>query len=233
MVRRSIEGTYAEQYPRFYGWSNMKATVRNITNYDARNIFTGIFLLGARSLELPTLRHDQIDPHFSRYNMMVNGMMVEKHRKKVYLKPDDNRSPELGTIRKDFRGEYRLIPTKAQRSFTIRKDNPLTQIFMKNLEKYSGDEVLYPYSYGQISYRICLVDAVLPQGYSKKGWWHYKGPWWPHRIRAERACQLRRDLHYDRMDLMDWFGWKTAKMADIYAKMVPLELAIEREIEYR
>lgn len=44
-----------------------------------------------------------------------------------------------------------------------------------------------------------------------------KGPWFPHRYRAERARQLVRDYKYDQMLLKAFFGWARDSTAENYA----------------
>ena len=78
-----------------------------------------------------------------------------------------------------------------------------------------------------------LIDSERPYGIPKKEWTYYKGPWWPHRIRAERACQLIRDYKYDIFRLKKWFGWSTTKMPELYGDIVPMDLIDEMEKEVR
>jgi len=223
--RRTIETTFRELYGGFCGWKTLCRTMEGITNEDGRIIFNGIFQLGCRALELPTLHRRQVDLDSDDECIWIRSMEVEKHRAKEYI---DNVEESQGRhIYKDAKGMFILLPTVKHRTFPIMKDNPLSKIFIDHVEKISPEDKIYPYTYGQISYRICLIDTTLPQGYYEKGWWYCRGPWWPHRIRAERACQLRRDYKYDAYSLKKFFGWATTRMPDVYVDMLPLDLKVE------
>lgn len=220
--RRGIKTTYAELYRGFCGWPKIRHVLSGLNDI-TKIIFVGIFLLGARAMELPTLTRDQVELNYDEFNIMIHGMLVEKQRYKKFLKDDQDKF----ILDERNRRKFRMISKKDYRDFPIRKDTPLSQIFIDYVEEFDGDDILFPFTYGQISYRINLMGVNLPQGYYKKGWWYYArefGEWWPHRIRAERACQLRRELRYDQQDLMDFFGWKTIDMALLYTKMEPLDL---------
>lgn len=230
--RRGIKTTYQEKYSGFCGWSKITNTVNNIRSKEAKNIFVGIFMLGARAMELPTLRRRQITLDYDDVNMMIHGMLVEKQRAKKYLKDDSDRY----ILDEKNRRKYELISKKDYRTFPVRRDNPLSKIFIEHIEKFDENEILYPFTYGQISYRINLIGVKLPDGYYKKGWWYYArefGEWWPHRIRAERACQLRRNHKYDQQDLMDFFGWKTVDMPVLYTKMEPIDLIRTQKVDWK
>lgn len=180
-------------------------------------------------MEMPRLIRRQIDLDASDTDIIVRSMYVQKQRSKEFLKKD-------GKFILDEKGKkkYRSITRAAYRDFPIRRDNPLTPIFEEYVQKFEDDEdILFPYKYGQMSYKINLVGVSLPDGYYKKGWWYYArefGEWWIHRIRAERACQLRRELRYDQQDLMQYFGWRTTQMASKYATMEPFDLMREGPI---
>jgi len=230
--RRSIETVYRTKYSGFCGWPKLLKTVKNIRNKETMYLFVGIFLTGGRAMEMPTLVRRQIDLDFSDTDIMVRAMFVEKQRTKEFLKED-------GKFILDEKGnkKYKSIPKVAYRDFPIRRDNPLTPIFEEYVEKFNDDnDTLFPYTYGQMNYRINLIGVSLPNGYYEKGWWYYArefGEWWIHRIRAERACQLRRELRYDQQDLMQYFGWKTSSMASEYATMEPFDLIREGPIKRR
>jgi len=221
--RRSILTTFREKYGGFCGWKTLCRTVDNITNEDSKIIFIGLFLTGARGSELPTLYRRQVDLDSDDECIWIRNMNVEKRRDKEYIDNEDE--SEGRRIFKDNKGRmYILVPTIKHRTFPIVKTNPLAELFMEHVDSRNPEEKVYDYTYGQISYRIGLVDADLPSGYYKDGWWKYRGPWWPHRLRAERACQLRRDYRYDTYSLKKWFGWGTKIMPDLYVDMLPLDL---------
>lgn len=230
--RRSIETVYSTKYRGFCGWPKLFKTIDSIRGIGTKELFVGIFLTGGRAMEMPTLTRGQVDLDWSDTNILIRAMFVEKQRTREFLKED-------GKFILDEKGnkKYRSISKADYRTFPIRKDNPLTPIFKEYVEKFDDDEdVLFPYKYGQMNYRINLIGVKLPDGYYKKGWWFYAreyGDWWLHRIRAERACQLRRELRYDQPKLMQYFGWKTADMATKYAQMEPIDLVYEGPIKRR
>lgn len=231
--RRGIESVYQEQYPGFCGWPKLEKTLRKIEREETRNLFVGTFILGARAMELPSLTKNNVELDYDDLNIMIRSMLVEKQRNKVYLKDeDDNYILNANNSRK-----FKLVSKKEYRTFPVRNDSPFAEHFINYVESLENDDaVLYPFTRSQISYRLYLIGVHLPQGYSRLGWWYYAreyGEWWPHRIRAERACQLRRELRYDTQDLMEWFGWKTADMPILYGKMEPLDLIRTGDIERR
>lgn len=226
MRRRNIKDTFKQEYGGFCGWKKLDSTLNKIDREDSINIFVGLFQTGARAMELPSLKRNQVDLDFSDTHIMINSMYVEKQRERINLE-DMNGEPLY-----DEKGKraYILESTEGYRTFPIRKDNPLAPIFIDYVKKFSGDDILYPFSYIQIYYRIALID--MKKG-PKTNWNKIKGPWWPHRIRAERACQLIRDLRFDVFRLKKWFGWATSQMPELYGDMVPMDLVDDREVRWR
>lgn len=226
MVRRNIKDTFKTQYPGFCGWSVLDRTMKTIEHEETINIFNGLFQTGGRAMELTSLKRRQVDLNASSTHIWVRAMLVEKQREKINLDDEDG-NPLLD---ENGKRAFVLESKKDYRTFPIRRDNPLANIFGEYVKKFKNDEdLLFPYSYGQIYYRIATIQMRGP----KTSWAKNKGPWWPHRIRAERACQLIRDLRYDIFRLKAWFGWSTGVMAELYGDMEPMGLVDNREVDWR
>jgi len=225
--RRTIIVTF-KSYGGFCGWNKILKTLKSISEPDIREIYRGIFLLGCRASELPLLRRDQVDLESSKTQIRIRGMNVLKQKDVVFLF-DEFGDPIL---RPDGKRKYTFKSKDGYRTFPIRKDTPLSEDFMKYVDNFSDDEILYPYSYNQIYYRIAQIEMKIPKGVRRSNWTYYRGPWWPHRIRGERACQLIRDQRYDLFRLMGWFGWTSQKMPTDYGTIQGGGLEDDREIDY-
>jgi len=227
--KRTIERTFKKEYGGFCGWKHVQETTDHIKNEDSLNIYVGLLQTGARAMELPSITRRQVDLEYSDSIIMINSMKVEKQRERINLFNDDG-SPMLD---REGKRVYQMKSVESERSFPIRRDNPLAGNFVEYIEKFDDMDILYPFTYNQIYYRIGLIDTNLPRGYYKEGWSKHKGPWWPHRIRAERACQLIRDYKYDLFRLKKWFGWSTSYMPELYGGIVPQDLIYENDVSWR
>ena len=208
------ERSFKALHGGFSGWGVIEDTYNDIEAPSTRDIFNGLFLLGCRAMELPRLERWQVELGSSPTHIRIKSMYVEKQRTKEFQFNKDD-TPKL-----DDKGKrvFKLVSTPGYRSFPIRKDNPMANIFIKFIEEgdFYRDTKLFPYTYGQIYYRICTIGMELPPGVPKTQWARHMGPWWPHRIRAERACQIIRDYRWDISRRKKWFGWATSSMAERY-----------------
>lgn len=231
MVRKSVRRnttTFKIDYGGFCGWSKVQKIIKDIDDVDTKNIFMGLLKTGCRAMELPTLKKRHFNLNFSDTQIMVQGMYVEKQKDAIPL-IDDNGNPIL----KNGKRTYTFESKEGYRTFPIRKDEPLSTELIDYVKKTPNDnDVLFPYTYGQIYYRIAMIQNTLPGG-TRPDWYNFKGPWWPHRIRSERACQLIRDLHYDIFRLKKWFGWSSSQMPELYGGMVPMDLIDDRAMVWR
>jgi len=218
-MKRTIHDTFRRQYAGFCGWPEIRKALATADDV-SRTIFIGLFVTGARAMELPTLRRSQVDLDFSEDIAMVKGMHVEKQRDRINLVDAEGR-PVLDEY---GRRRFYLKSKPGYRTFPIRKDEPLAREFIEHVSQFDGDEKPYPYTYNQIYYRIALIEAEIPRGVPKREWCAYKGPWWPHRIRSERACQLIRDYWFDIFRLKRWFGWQSSLMPELYGSVTPMDL---------
>ena len=220
---------FKQHYGGFCGWDTLAKTFRSIDDFDTQMILLGLFKFGCRAMELPTLRKSQIDFNFSPTQIMVKSMYVEKQKTAITLVDVEGRPLYKGD-RKLFRFEGK----EGYRTFPIPKKEPLSV----DLEDYVGsfsndDDILFDYGYDKMYYKICNIGMVIPPGVWKSKWNEYKGPWWCHRIRSERACELIKDYHYDTFRLMKWFGWQSSQMPQVYSDIMSIDLIYDKEVDWR
>ena len=226
--KRTISKTF-HSLGGFCGWNKIRDTVASISEPEIGCIFNGIFVLGCRAMELPLLRRSQVDLESSDKWIRVRGMYVLKQKEVMYLN-DENGDPLL---REDGKRKYTFKSIDGYRTFPIRWDFPLAEDFVDHVEKFSGDEIMYPYTYNQIYYRIAQIGMKLPPGVSRADWTYHKGEWWPHRIRGERACQLIQNRRFDIFRLKGWFGWASDDMPSTYGSIQGAGLEDDLEVVYR
>jgi len=232
--KRTISKTFRSM-GGFCGWYNIEESYNSIAEPETKQIFNGIFELGCRAMELPLLTRGQVDLVSSDTWIRIRGMYVLKQIEILYLENSDG-TPML---RADGKRKYTFNSIDGYRTFPIRKDNPLARVFSEYVKKFPNksrsdrETILYPYTYGQIYYRIATIDMKLPEWETRANWTYYKGPWWPHRLRGEKACQLIRDLRFDAFRLMGWFGWTSKDMPVEYGTIQGAALEEDREVDYR
>ncbi len=108
-----------------------------------------------------------------------------------------------------------------ERTFPIRLSNPLVQSMLDRVEETREGERIFPYKYDWLYKRI--RDIGKPDDATH-------GPWWPQRIRAERATQLVVDRGLNTHFLLKFFGWARPEMAVFYVNLTPQEL-IDKMLE--
>ena len=198
--KRTISKTFKTEkgFGGFVGWDKIKEILSTLED-ELLWVFVGLFSTGCRASELRQIRCDQIDLDFSKDQVQLSNIYVSKWRK------------ELGS-----------------RTFYLNKSEP-TYPYLEAIVSHTPDGYpVFPFSYNQIYYRVAQIEA--PQfnkesGARRTDWTHYKGSWWPHRIRAEKACQLIVDYRLSSFALKRWFGWKTDNMPTFYGDMLPLDIA--------
>ena len=219
---RTISKTFRQEFGGFCGWPEIIRVINSVVSSQIVDIFVGLFVTGGRRGELSRLTRRQVDLDYSDDIIMVRGMYVEKQRERIPM------IDEYGDLILDERGKRRYIleSVPGYRTFPISKDEPSSEVFIDYVENFAGigGDLLYPYSGTQIYYRIAQIDARMPRGANMMDWNKYKGPWWPHRIRAERACQLARDYRFDILRLKTFFGWKVSSMAELYSSLEAMDL---------
>jgi hypothetical protein len=101
------------------------------------------------------------------------------------------------------------------RTFPILLSDPLTEYMLDRVKHTEKGEKVFPYGYAWMYKKI--RDIQKPEK-------ALHGPWWTHRLRAERATQLVIDQGFSVIDLMRWFGWKRPDMPTFYANLSPEDL---------
>ena len=116
--------------------------------------------------------------------------------------------------------------------FVIRLDEPLAKILaqaiVETIKRYEKELIPKPLifynSYTEKSYNRRWAYKVLRKIGKKAGSYFY-----PHRLRAERACHLASTLKAE--SLLEWFSWEHWKTAKRYAKKGAVGLAKELGVE--
>jgi integrase len=224
---RRTTDTFKQYVGGFSGWKKIADAMLH-NDPETYAIFLGLFKFGCRAMELPTLRKRQIDFDFDDESIMVRGMYVEKQKETIFL-VDEKGEPLYKNGKRMFRFEGKA----GFRSFPIRKDEHFTYELKQYVDRFKDDEsILFPYTYNQMYYKICKIGMVIPPGVRATRWNEFKGPWWLHRIRSERACQLIKNLHYDTFSLQKWFGWSSSQMPETYATISPLDLLVKGKVDW-
>jgi integrase len=208
-------------YPRIIqAYENSKINLGDIA-------FLGLFVLGCRANELPTLKRSQIDLGYSKENIFIKGMAVEKHKDVIWLKNPDG-SPQKDGDRKLFKFKSK----KGFRSFPLRKDEPMVDVFIKYIEQYNPNQYVFPLKYNQIYQNICMIENTMNDDTPKRNWVYYKGEWYPHRLRSERCCCLIKSFGYNTERLKKFFGWDSEKTANTYSDIQAEDLAVKGKVDY-
>lgn len=199
-MKRTISKTFKDGpgLGGFIGWNKIERIIPSL-NDKIIDCFIGLFVTGCRAGELCKIRRDQIDLDFSKDQVQLSNVYVSKWRNKV-----------------------------GSRTFYINKSEPVYPYFEDIVSRTPNDSPVFPFSYNQIYYNIAQVQAPAfnkPNGSRRTDWNKFKGPWWPHRIRAEKACQLIVDYRLSSFALKKWFGWRTDNMPSFYGDMLPLDVA--------
>jgi len=218
---------FKQHYGGFCGWQSLADTFRTMEDMHTKIIFMGLFKLGCRAMELPTLTKRQVDVDFSPTQIMIRGMYVEKQKDRIAL-VDNEGNPLLN---EDGKKTYTFVSKEGYRTFPIRKKEPLSAELIRYVNTFENDnDILFPYKYGKMYYKVAMVGAE--EG-SRDEWYKHKGEWWAHRLRSERACQLIRDYRYDTFRLKRFFGWASDSMPSVYSDIMPMDLVVEEDVNYR
>jgi len=198
--KRTISKTFknSKGLGGFVGWNKIETIISSL-NQEILNPFIGLLSTGCRAGELCKIRDDQINLDFSKDQVQLSNVYVSKWRKDV-----------------------------GSRTFYINKSELTYPIFEDIVSRTPKDSPVFPFSYNQIYYRVAQIEAPhfnKESGARRTDWTHYKGAWWPHRIRAEKACQLIVDYRLSSFALKKWFGWRTDNMPTFYGDMLPLDIA--------
>ena len=97
-----------------------------------------------------------------------------------------------------------------ERNFAINRAEPLTDMLVDILEKKRGEEKLFSFGYDTF-YRL-IRNIQKPKNARH-------GPFWPHRLRAERASQLVEDYDASTYLLKQYFGWVRDATPGLYVSL--------------
>ena len=111
---------------------------------------------------------------------------------------------------KKTRGKHYQDGSVKHRNFAINRREPLTDQLVEILETKQGEEKLFSFGYDSL-YRM-IRDIQKPKN-------SRHGPWWPHRLRAERASQLVSDYDASTFLLKEYFGWTRDETPGLYVSL--------------
>ena len=201
-MKRSISKTFrtSPELGGFCGWRRLQEVWGTLEG-DSLAIMIGLFTLGCRAGELRQVSTNQIHLDYSQHQVEVRSMYVSKWRREKV-------SPNY-------------------RTFHLNKSEPAYLYLEEQIENTPRGESMFPFSYNQIYYRIALIENTLDKtrGDRSSDWVNHKGPWWPHRVRADRACQLIKDYSFTSYALKKWFGWVSDEQPNLYGSMSNLDVA--------
>jgi integrase len=220
---------FKQHFGGFYGWEKIRDILTHLQDKDARIIMLGLLKTGCRAMELPRLKRSQVDLEYSPTQIMIRGMYVEKQKEAIVLVDEKG-----DALMKNGKKMFRFEGKEGFRNFPFPKKEPMSDLFMEYVKTKKPDEILFNYNYDKIYHKICTIQMKpIPLGVSSARWNEFKGPWWCHRIRSERACQLIKEYRYDTIRLMKWFGWSSSQMPQVYADISPEDLMVDGDVVYR
>ena len=219
--RRCINPTKGKPFAGFAGWDYLAQSVEDVDE-DTKALFGTLFETGTRGSECLMLEPKMFVKH-PDYVMVVNAPVL-KHRVKLR---DAN---GMLQFRKDKDGKFLRgkdglgLPIWERkdtwRTFPIPLSDTLAAPMMDWVESHKGDKYLFGGLDKPIYYRW-LYSRIASIGKPKDASF---GEWFPHRLRAERACELIMEKGFDIFSLMGWFGWSRSETPLFYAKIAPMDL---------
>lgn len=202
---------------RFCGWNTLLKVINTVDERTA-NLFMTLFLTGGRISEVLMMNKDSFE--IGEEFIDVTGMRVLK---------------KYNLIQQNFDFEKDLLPSpwykykaiyvsklrREYRNFPIKRSEPLTPRFEKFLDTLTEKEKLFPFKYGT-GYR--LITNIQKEKGEKNG------PWWPHRLRGERATQLASEYNFNTYKLKSFFEWSQDVTPLSYVKLSTEELKISMRV---
>ena len=179
-----------QDFYKFCGWKELLTAVNSIDDLRDKALFAATFETGGRAGEVLSLRKNQ----FIKYPKvtMVRDMLVEKQRN----------------------------PKRMHRTFPILNKDALMYPLWDYLDTLEDDEPLFKFKYMAYYKRLCAVQSKGSKAnLAANMWLRWKGPWWGHRLRAERATQMVVENRAGIFELMKWFGWARVDMPQRYIEL--------------
>ena len=195
---------------RFCGWNVLEHVVKH-SDFETGMFFLTGFLSGGRANEILMLTKDNFEVKENWIDVI--GMVVMKKFKRIktllnYDWEEDmipNEWWEFDPI------EVTIIKKVAlTRNFAIWRDEPLTQNLVDYLETLNKGEKLFKFKYDN-AYR--LITNIQKQKGQKSG------PWFPHKLRGERATQLVVEYDFDVIKLQSFFAWEDPETPLDYVRL--------------
>jgi integrase len=101
------------------------------------------------------------------------------------------------------------------RTFPVLLSSPYTKVMMEAVNDTEMGERIFPYGRHWMYKKFCAIDR-------EEGEKH--GPWWIHRVRAEKATSLVLDHGFGVLELMKFFNMQKTETPTFYAKLSPQDL---------
>ncbi len=165
---------------------------------DAAFTFATLFVTGCRACEALDLRRYMFEysetEHGTEFIQASNVPVLKRRQRAVRRFPISLKDPLVP----QFQEILKISDQEAENGFI-----PKGSIF--GLIK----------TYGSMYYRVGKVQR-------ERG--AKLGPWYPQRLRHERATQLVVDHRFDVPKLMSWFSWKTGEGSTKYVSVSPMDL---------
>jgi hypothetical protein len=224
----------------FCGWKKLLTCLGNAKNENEKNLVAFTFATGGRISEVLALRTDMFQGKQTVPPILiVRNMPLEKQYKKkeVYYECLSCRTANpRGTLacqkcgtslftngKKRFKTEKLF---EVRHEFPIRIDEPLSKTVVHTLAQHirAKQPFIFLNRHTQKPFGRRWAYAVLRRIGVKSGI-----DLWPHRLRAERACQLSSVLRAE--SLLEWFSWEDWSTAKRYSKRGAVGLAEEMGVQ--
>jgi integrase len=218
MDHRSVE-TFRLDLGGWKGWKWFNSIYVKCKTMDQKMILIGLLKTGSRSNELNKLTKEMVDVESYKDHIVIHNQPLEKQKKAIQLIGADG-TPLYDGMKRLYRFEH----IDGYRTYSFPKKEMWSKFFLSIVDlAEKPTDLVFPYSYSQIYYRICTIGAELPEGVPQKDWAYHLGEIFPHELRSIRACQLLRDYRYNNQQLRKFFGWaEDSPMPDHY-----MELSVE------
>jgi hypothetical protein len=226
MKHRSVE-TFRLGLSGWKGWNWFNSVIEKC-NSEQEELVVGLLKTASRSNELNKLTKKMVDVDSYKDYIVIHNQPLEKQKKAIQLIGDDGK-PMYDGMRRLYRYEH----IAGDRTYAFLKKEKYSDVFLAIVDRTKNpDDLVFPYSYGQIYYRIATIGMDL-EGDHKKNWAYHlsEDGFFPHEWRSIRACQLLRDYKYTGMQLRKFFGWaEGSPMPDHYIEMNVEDLMVAPEL---
>jgi len=230
MERRGLE--YFKANWSWKGWKTIMDIIKeaNASSIEATEIVVGLFSLGCRAMELPTLKKKQVSFTTNKGYITISNLLVQKQKTRELVRDKDNKPIPDSEGNK----QYVIMPKKAYRTFTFPQKEPTSKWFTAVYEGIDNDEdFLFPYNQKQQYYRLSLMGAEERglDSVNKEKWNDYKSEYHSHLFRSLRACEMIRDYpQYRSLPILaKWFGWADLTMPNEYLSLNTTDLIVPKE----